>query len=409
MLDGGLDDLGCGALLVLAESARDPDLAHFTGPVHLGRALLVLPRGGAPRLGYVSPMEREEAAATGLALLPPEALEVPRAQREGWPEARLLAAAAAAALAACGVPEGRVALAGHGPAGTGWEAARRLAEAGWTPVDGNELTRRLRKRKEARHLDGIRRAAAGTVAAFREVARLLAAAEPRPATGSGRSGALEELWLEGERLTAGRLRAAVAAVLAGHGLEQPAGNILAAGRAAAVPHNAGDDGRVLRTGESLVVDLYPSAPPFADCTRTFCVGPPPAALAAAHAAVHHTLAAAHRAARPGVRGWDLQRAACAELASRGYPTLLGDPDTLTGYVHNLGHGVGYELHEYPSFRRHAGAEGRLEAGDVLTLEPGLYDPDDGWGVRLEDLVWLRGDGAPEVLTPLPYDLDPRAW
>jgi Xaa-Pro aminopeptidase len=46
---------------------------------------------------------------------------------------------------------------------------------------------------------------------------------------------------------------------------------------------------------------------------------------------------------------------------------------------------------------------------VLTLEPGLYDPDDGWGVRLEDLVWLRDDGASEVLTPLPYDLDPRAW
>ena len=50
----------------------------------------------------------------------------------------------------------------------------------------------------------------------------------------------------------------------------------------------------------------------------------------------------------------------------------------------------------------------LAAGDVFTLEPGLYDPAGGWAVRLEDLVHLGLDG-PETLTPLPYDLDPRAW
>ena len=42
------------------------------------------------------------------------------------------------------------------------------------------------------------------------------------------------------------------------------------------------------------------------------------------------------------------------------------------------------------------AQALLETGDVLTLEPGLYDPDGGWGVRLEDLVWLRDDGTAEV-------------
>jgi Xaa-Pro aminopeptidase len=43
------------------------------------------------------------------------------------------------------------------------------------------------------------------------------------------------------------------------------------------------------------------------------------------------------------------------------------------------------------------------------LEPGLYDPERGWGVRLEDLVVLGPDGIAEDLTPLPYDLDPRTW
>ena len=419
-LAGGLDDLGCVALLVLAESARDPDVAHFAGALHVGRCLLVLPRQGAPRLGYFTPMEREEAAASGLRLLTPHDLALPRAQREGWSEARTLAAAATAALAAAGVKPGRVALAGHGPAGTYHQAARHLAGAGWSPVDGNELARRLRKRKAARHLAGIRRAAAGTVMAFRRVAELLAAADARP-TGTTTAATGPDLRLAGEALTVGRLRAEIAAVLAVHGLEQPAGNIVAPGRDAAIPHSAGRDERVLRAGESLVVDLYPAAPPFADCTRTFCVGRAPEALAAAHAAVREALDGAHRGARPGVRGADLQRAACDSFGAHGYPTLLSDPETDRGYVHNLGHGVGYELHEYPSFRKQAGAEGVLEVGDVLTLEPGLYDPAAGWGVRLEDLVWLRGEmagetagaiegeAAAEILTPLPYELDPRAW
>ena len=52
--------------------------------------------------------------------------------------------------------------------------------------------------------------------------------------------------------------------------------------------------------------------------------------------------------------------------------------------------------------------GRLEEGDLFTLEPGLYDPSEGYGVRLENLYALTADGL-ENLTPLPLDLDPRAW
>ena len=58
--------------------------------------------------------------------------------------------------------------------------------------------------------------------------------------------------------------------------------------------------------------------------------------------------------------------------------------------------------------RSFGAVGLLETGDVVTLEPGLYYPDAGWAVRLEDLLALR-EGGVDNLTPLPYDLDPRAW
>ena len=190
-----------------------------------------------------------------------------------------------------------------------------------------------------------------------------------------------ELWREGEPLRVARLKAGIAHIFAGAGLEQPRGNIVAPGGEGGVPHSSGTPERVLRAGETLVVDLFPRGGLFADCTRTFCVGEPPERVAAAHAAVREALQLAHAAARPGARGWDLQVAVCEAFTARGYPTPLSEPGTLQGYVHGLGHGVGFELHEFPSFKRHAESEGLLEVGDVLTLEPGLYDPDPAHRLR----------------------------
>ena len=395
----GLAALGCDGLLVLATSARDPDLAPFTGAVHLHGAFLIAPRRGEACLGYLTPMERDEAAATGLRLLTPEHLDVARWTRQGEPEEVVLASVLERGLLLAGIgPGARLALAGHHGAGIVAAVAERLRASEWTLTPGHHLLLQLRKVKTAAEIAAVRAAAAGTVDAFRGVAALLAAAVERDG----------ELWLEGERLVVGRLRGEVATRLARHGLEQPQGNILAAGADAGVPHSAGADDRVLRPGETLVVDLYPRGFLFADCTRTFCVGRPTKTVASAHATLRETLAAAHRAAVPGASGWRLQEETCALLAAAGHATPISHPGTTSGYVHGLGHGVGFELHEYPSFRKHAAAEGELAPGDVITLEPGLYYPEDGWGIRLEDLVVI-GEAGPENLTPLPYDLDPRAW
>ena len=438
-LAAGLGELGCRALLVVAQSASDPDLAPFLGArAHLGAALLVAPCAGQPRLAYLNPMEREEAAATGLLLVTPEELEVLRAAREAPEPAAYLAWVISRALAASGVPPGRVALAGLAPAGEIHCACAALARQGWEWVAGNELVRLVRKRKTAPELAAIREAAAAAVEVMRALAARLATAAARD-DGQGGAGALAldpdetwslgpraapapaaalpaggDLWLDGSPLTVGRLRAEAARLLADRGVEQPHGNILAPGGEGGVPHSAGSDGRPLRAGEPLIVDLFPRGAwrerplMFADCTRTLCAGEPPPAVARAHAAVLRALAAARALAAPGARGWDLQEAVCLTFEEAGYATPLRQPGTTTGYVHNLGHGIGYELHELPVFRKVAGAEGVLAEGDVFTLEPGLYDPAAGWGVRLEDLCYLGPDGL-EVLTPLPYDLDPRRW
>ena len=416
-----LADRGCEALLIVGASGRDPDLAPFVGPAHLSRAFLLLPPpaarssgGRGPLLGYLTPMERGEATKSGFELLTPQQLEVERLLRERPEPASFWSALLVRAMELSGVPRGRLALAGHLGAGHAVAFAVALEESGWSLVDGHEAVRQLRKRKRAEEVAAIREAARGTVAAMRRVAEVLAEAEPAERRGgaAGKTGggaeAVDLRW-RGEPLTVGRLRREVFRVVADHGLEQPEDNIIAPGEEGAAPHSMGTDSRALRSGESLIVDLFPRGRLFADCTRTFSVGEPPAALAAAHAAVLEALEIARASVRPGVRGFDLQEAVCRHFQDLGYPTPVSHPGTEVGYVHNLGHGVGHELHEYPSFRKEAGAEGVLGEGDVIALEPGLYDPEAGWAVRLEDLLVLGPEGIAEDLTPLPYDLDPRAW
>jgi Xaa-Pro aminopeptidase len=395
-----LAELGCEALLVLARSSQDPDLVPFVGAVHLGECQLVALRDGAARLAFLTPMERDEAVATGLALVTPEELDHTRWQSEALEPADLTARVAAKALELSGLAPGRIALAGHGPAGVIQAACARLAQDGWVWVPGNSVVLALRKQKTAAEVEAIRAAAAGTCEAFRAVARLLAGATVVDGA----------LWLEGEPLQVARLRSEVARVLAARGLEQPKGNIIAPGDEGGVPHSTGTDERVIRPGEAIVVDLFPRGPLFfADCTRTFCVGEPPEPLARAWAAVRAALQRSHERSVPGVRGWSVQEDICSLLTAHGYLTPISSPGTTVGYVHNLGHGVGLDLHEQPIFKKVSGAEGVLREGDVFTLEPGLYHPEQGFGVRLEDLVRLDDDGALENLTPLPYELDPRAY
>lgn len=397
-LDGWLEELSARALLVVSAASPDPCLAPFVGPVRLAGAFALAPLGGEPRLGFLNPMERGEAARSGLSLFDPAILDIARFSRDGAPPHEFLAHVLSRGLQLAELAPGPLALAGHLPAGQLWGACEILAQEGWSFVPGESLVQRLRKAKGGLELAEIGRAARGIEAVMRRVAEILAhsAAEG------------DELRYQSEPLTVGRLRREIGGVLGALGLEQPAGNIVAAGEEGAVPHTTGDDARILRARESIVVDLFPRSLLFADCTRTFCVGEPPEELARAHRAVSEALELAREQVRPGVRGWSIQERVCEHFAELGWETPISHPSTERGYVHGLGHGLGYELHEYPSFRKEAEKDGLLEVGDVFTLEPGLYDPQAGWAVRIEDVYHLGPEGI-EVITHLPWDLDPRAW
>jgi Xaa-Pro aminopeptidase len=94
---------------------------------------------------------------------------------------------------------------------------------------------------------------------------------------------------------------------------------------------------------------------------------------------------------------------CDYFESKGHKSPLHTPAPLDGYVHSLGHGVGLNIHERPFSSLQTGEDHRLVSGVVFTSEPGLYYPERGMGVRIEDTLWVRPDGRMEILAGYPYD------
>ena len=110
--------------------------------------------------------------------------------------------------------------------------------------------------------------------------------------------------------------------------------------------------------------------------------------------------------RPGVTGKELHELAEDIIFAAGYDTLRpgqqhdASDQTPRGFIHGLGHGVGLQIHEAPSVGRSGTSP--LAEGDVVTIEPGVYDPRVG-GVRLEDMLVVTADGA-RNLTRAPRQL-----
>lgn len=129
-----------------------------------------------------------------------------------------------------------------------------------------------------------------------------------------------------------------------------------------------------------------------DMTRTVALGGVPGELKRAHRLVLEARLEALEKVRPGVRAGEVDSAAREVIEKGGYGWAFG---------HGLGHGVGLEVHERPVLGK--GSTDVLEEGMVFTVEPGIYIPGIG-GVRVEDMVLVKGDGA-EVLTGLPLSMD----
>jgi Xaa-Pro aminopeptidase len=180
------------------------------------------------------------------------------------------------------------------------------------------------------------------------------------------------------------------------------------GRDAGVPHNSGNDADVLEEGKPIVIDLFPvqsGGGYYFDVTRTICVGKAPAELRDLHALVREAVDRTMETIHEGSPGRTYQEQVCDLFEARGHKTIRQDERLEEGYVHGLGHGIGLEIHERPNLSGNAANKDRIEAGSLFTVEPGLYYPSRGLGIRIEDVAWVKPDGSVENLTNIPYELE----
>ena len=267
-------------------------------------------------------------------------------------------------------------LSGRLPDRVGFEAAavsfadyELLRATGVELVPRYGLVESLRAVKEPEELETIRRAAEITDRAYERMAE-------EPAAGRTEK---ELVW----RMTE---------VFHELGADGPAFDIdIAAGPTAATPHAMPGD-RVVQEGDLLLIDAGARLDGYAsDCTRTFAVGEVSGSLREIYEITRQAQQAGLDAVRAGTTGRDADAAARAVIAEAGYGESFG---------HGLGHGLGLLVHEAPALRPES--TDTLEAGNVVTVEPGIYLSGVA-GVRIEDLVVVTDDGC-EVLSRFPKEL-----
>lgn len=254
---------------------------------------------------------------------------------------------------------------GFDPATLTYARYQTLADGGLELVPRPGLVEAMRAVKDPGEIDAIRRAAAVTSEAFARLAE-------EPFVGRR------------ERDVAWRLET-LFHELGGEDLAFPV--IVASGSTGGSPHAVPGD-RVIAPGETVVVDAACRVDGYcSDCTRTFVTaGDVPDELTHAYQVTLEAQLAGLGAVRAGAEGVAVDKVARDVIEAAGFGALFG---------HGLGHGLGMDVHELPFLNVEYPSV--LEAGNVVTVEPGIYFPGLG-GIRIEDLVVVTDDGA-EVLTP----------
>jgi Xaa-Pro aminopeptidase len=167
--------------------------------------------------------------------------------------------------------------------------------------------------------------------------------------------------------------------------------IIASGSRSALPHGRASEAAIPPNG-FVVCDFGVILAGYcSDMTRTVHVGQPSQDMRRVYEAVREAQQAALETVKAGVSVGEVDRSARNVLIHKG----LGKH-----FTHSTGHGVGLEIHEAP--RLAAGQKDVLQAGMVITIEPGAYIPGVG-GVRIEDMVVVTDNGC-QILTPTAKEL-----
>ena len=390
-------------LLVFGDALHNPPMVYFTGVHHVTGALLVIKRGQEPLL-ICHNMERDEAALTGLPIRSLTDYDY-RAILKQSNQDHLLANARMfqRILTDAGVTKGRAAVYGQQDIGNSYGLLNAISELMPELEFVGELhdsaIMQARATKDPNEIARLRAIQKQTTEVVGQVADFLSHQHAK-------DGVLVDK--QGQLITVGKVKSKINLWLAERGLDNPHGTIFAPGAEGGVPHSVGSPDAVLRLGESIVFDIFPieaGGGYWADFTRTWCLGHATDAAQKLYDDVRFVYETIVSEIHADERCAVFQARTCELFKQRGHPTVNEDPTTKVGYVHSLAHGLGLDVHENPGFYGDPKtAKAFLRRGHVITIEPGLYYPERGLGMRIEDAFHIGADGKPEVLAEYPLDL-----
>ncbi len=262
-------------------------------------------------------------------------------------------------------------------------AADILREEGLIIKPIIDVVEKARETKDANEIDEIRAVQAVAEEVTDEAIDLIANADV-DANGT--------LMVNKSPLTVGKVKSLFGRRFLDHGCVMEEDIIIACGPKGSDPHYVGDPLDVLKANQPIILDIVPRSVQeryWTDMTRTIVKGKASDKVRKMFNTVLEAKNASMVAIQAGVLGSDVYDVCCDVLEKAGYETTRGGKQIMRGLTHSLGHGVGLDIHESP--RMSELYKFPLKEHNIITVEPGLYDPDIG-GLRIEDIVEVTKTG-----------------
>ena len=386
-LDRLMAERNMDAFIVTGPTYANPTMYYITNGAHLGEHTTVIKKRGEPPVIIANSMERDEAARSGLPIIDRNNYKpIQTLSEEKGNHLRARARILSRMLDDVGA-KGRIGVYGREEQGGAlalWNELMSLRpEVQIVGEFEDTIFTKAWLTKDAEEVARIRAVAEKTMVVVENTWNFLA----------GHQGKDEVLVkADGSPLTVGDVKNQIRRWQMELNIESPDDFIFAVGRDAGVPHSHGIDTDVIGLGQTIVYDIYPCEAGggyFFDFTRTWCVGYAPPEVEKVYNEVLEVFNIVTDSMQAGAPCGQYQKMTNDFFEAHGHPTLRKNPKTTEGYVHSLGHGVGLQVHEPPRLLEFNGNTDRLEPGIAITVEPGLYYPDKGFGVRIEDFLWLN--------------------
>ncbi len=393
---------GLDALIVTGKVHGNPPMKYLVGSAGVTNGVLVKKRGEMPILVHGT-MEREEAQATGFDLMSFEDfgfMEIVKQGKGPQYSQKEFMKRIIDRLGLKGVVGlfGRVEYSRFSPIME--DLKREISGIDWARAGDKDIFTSSRVTKDRDEIEAIRSVGRRTGEVIQEVIETLRSAEKT-------DGTLVRPGGQGDPLTVGDIKEVIALSLAKRGLMEEDATIFSVGYDTAVPHNRGNAGDPITAGAPIIFDIFPADSTSGyhyDCTRSMVVGEPSEEFLRLYEDVKGACELAEIKLSEGASACGVNLAIIDYFEEKGHPTLKREGNFTDGYIHSLGHGIGLDVHEDPTFGLTASPNDRLEKGMVFTVEPGLYYPERSIGVRVEDVYWINEDGVGEKVVDIPYTI-----